>query len=228
MNNASILPKAVFFDMDGVLYDSMWQHAEAWVRAFETIGIHFPPEKAYLNEGRTGRGTIEAVYLAEKKRPASHEEVEQIYSFKTEIMQTFPPALPIKGMLELLTKLHNNGIEIWVVTGSSRLEFIDKLVKDFPGLIHPDRKVTGRDVLRGKPHPEPYLKALERSGYSAAEVAVVENAPMGIQSAQAAGIHTVAINTGILQDKILWESGANIVLSGGCELNEKWHVLSRN
>jgi beta-phosphoglucomutase-like phosphatase (HAD superfamily) len=47
---------------------------------------------------------------------------------------------------------------------------------------------------------------------------VIENAPLGIQSAKAAGIYTVAVNTGILDDRVLWDSGADIVINDLKEL----------
>ena len=52
----------------------------------------------------------------------------------------------------------------------------------------------------GKPNPEPYLKAWERSGFKKEECMVVENAPLGTRAAKAAGLFTCAVNTGILPD----------------------------
>ena len=74
--------------------------------------------------------------------------------------------------------------------------------------------VTGFDVKRGKPDPEPYLMGLEKAGVKAEEAIVVENAPLGVESAKGAGIFTIAANTGPLEDNILKEAGADIVLPG--------------
>ena len=117
-----------------------------------------------------------------------------------------------------MENLKLQGFAIWVVTGSSQDKFLDALLLDFEGLITRDRIVSGRDVTHGKPHPEPYLTALEKSGLKADEVVVIENAPLGIQSAKAAGIYTVAVNTGILDDCVLWDSGADIVIDDLKEL----------
>ena len=58
--------------------------------------------------------------------------------------------------------------------------------------------ITAYDVIHGKPDPEPYLKAWERSGLKKEQCVVIENAPLGIQSGKAAGLTVYAVNTGIL------------------------------
>ena len=83
--------------------------------------------------------------------------------------------------------------------------------------------VTAFDVKNGKPHPEPYLMGLEKGGHLKANQAiVVENAPMGIEAAVAAGLFTVAINTGPLDEKVLWDGGADIVLPSMEALFRNW------
>ena len=72
--------------------------------------------------------------------------------------------------------------------------------------------VTAFDVKHGKPHPEPYLMGLAKAGVSASEAVVIENAPLGVQAAHAAGIYTMAVNTGPLSPKVLLDAGADIVL----------------
>jgi HAD superfamily hydrolase (TIGR01509 family) len=205
--------KGVFFDMDGILYDSMGAHADAWSNAFRHFGIDFPPEMVYHNEGRTAQSTINLVYQQNEKRDATDVEIDQIYTKKTELIEFYPDAIPFAGAYELMVSLKNNGIDIWVVTGSSQDKFLNALLDDFKGLIAAEQIISGKDVKYGKPHPEPYLSALRRSGFNADEVIVIENAPLGIQSAKAAGIFTVAINTGILNDNVLWESGADMLFN---------------
>jgi beta-phosphoglucomutase-like phosphatase (HAD superfamily) len=88
--------------------------------------------------------------------------------------------------------------------------------------------VTAFDVVQGKPFPEPYLKALSKSGLHPWEVAVVENAPLGVESAVAAGLFTIAVNTGPLESKVLKDSGANLVFDGGIkELFGIWEEFSK-
>jgi len=207
--------------MDGVLYDSMSHHADAWSNAFRHFGIDFPQEMVYHNEGRTAQSTINLVYRQNEERDATESEINQIYSKKTELIEFFPDAIPFEGAIELMESLKKQGIDIWVVTGSSQDKFLDALLQDFGGFISPDQVISGKDVKHGKPHPEPYLKALKKSGLKSEEVMVIENAPLGIQSAKAAGIFTIAINTGILDDRVLWESGADLVVKDWKDLLQK-------
>ena len=84
--------------------------------------------------------------------------------------------------------------------------------------------VTGNDcpIGKGKPHPYPYLKGLEKAGNIRPEEAIViENAPLGVKAAKAAGIFTVAVNTGPLDPQVLKDAGADIVLGSMTELAEK-------
>ena len=69
--------------------------------------------------------------------------------------------------------------------------------------------VTGDDVRYGKPYPEPYLMGLKKAGITADEAFVVENAPLGVRAAVAAGIRTIAVNTGPLDEKLLLDEGAS-------------------
>jgi HAD superfamily hydrolase (TIGR01509 family) len=211
--------KAVLFDMDGVLYDSMKNHADTWVGSFRRSGIDFKPEEAYMNEGRTGNGTISLTYKKYLNREATEEEKEAIYREKVRLMADAPEAGIYPGMQELVEKLRESGIECLVVTGSRQPTLLGKLKNDFG--FESDQIVSGHDVKKGKPHPEPYLIALQRSGHKNSECVVIENAPLGIQSAKCAGIYTIAVNTGILDDKVLVKAGADELYHDAKELSER-------
>lgn len=71
--------------------------------------------------------------------------------------------------------------------------------------------VTAYDVKHGKPDPEPYLRAWERSGYPKEQCCVIENAPLGVRAGKAAGLYTIAVNTGPLPDEMLQREGADQV-----------------
>ncbi len=81
--------------------------------------------------------------------------------------------------------------------------------------------VTAFDVKKGKPDPEPYLMALGKGGLKANEAVVIENAPLGVKSAHRAGIFTVGVNTGILEDEELSGNGADVVYHNMLELLEE-------
>jgi HAD superfamily hydrolase (TIGR01509 family) len=129
--------------------------------------------------------------------------------------------------LELLKKIKSKGIHILLVTGSGQPSLLEKLEVSFPEIFERERMVTAFDVEVGKPHPEPYLMALQKANVAPWEAVVVENAPLGIASAVAAGIYTLAVNTGILEDDILLSEGANAIFSGMEELYQQWdHLFS--
>ena len=68
--------RAVLFDMDGVLFDSMPYHAEAWSQVMTDAGYNFSKEDVYMNEGRTGADTINTASIAQFGHPSTPEQIE--------------------------------------------------------------------------------------------------------------------------------------------------------
>ncbi|MCQ2360428.1 MAG: HAD-IA family hydrolase [Paludibacteraceae bacterium] len=204
--------------MDGVIFDSMPYHARAWSEAFSNIGLHFTEYQVYLQEGSTSSMTVNQVFSEQKGRLATEDEVHAIYEDKCRIFQHCGPAKPMPYMRELLELLKNRGYIIGIVTGSGQKSLLDTLSHHYPGIFSKERMVTAYDVRQGKPFPEPYLKGLQKCGVTAAEAVVVENAPMGVQAAKAAGIYTIAVNTGILENQVLEDAGADVVYGSVEEL----------
>ena len=210
----------VFFDMDGVLYDSMKNHEVTWIESFRIAGIDFSAQQAYLNEGRTGNSTIHHIYRMQKGRDATEQECQLIYNEKTRLMALQPQAPMLPGMKQLIEALREHDVTVLVVTGSRQPLLLDKLSNDYG--FEPHQIISGYNVTHGKPHPEPYLKARQRSGADAVDCVVVENAPLGIQSAKAAGIYTIAVNTGILTNECLWEQGCDELFASTTSLSTQW------
>ena len=73
-------PKAVLFDMDGVLFDSMPNHARSWAEVCTSFGLKMTTEEAYMHEGRTGMSTINILARRNWHRDATPEEIQQIYA----------------------------------------------------------------------------------------------------------------------------------------------------
>ena len=210
--------KAVFFDQDGVLYNSMPYHAEAWAWAMTKHGLPYTALETYRNEGRTSTGVIQELHQRMYGTPASQELIETIYKDKTAYFNEktggFPGTIP--GVREVLQYLHHSGIECWVVTGSGQRDLINALNKTFDNVFK--GIISSFDVKYGKPNPEPYLKAWERSGWNKEECYVVENAPLGVRAAKAAGLFTIAVNTGILPDEELAAEHPDIIFHSMDEL----------
>jgi len=220
--------KAVLFDMDGVLFDSMPNHAYSWNHAMTQFGLSITPEEAYMNEGRTGGGTINILAQRYWHRDATEEEKQQIYAAKSELFNQLPEAKPMPGALEALQAVKEHGWKIVLVTGSGQKTLLDRLNQHYPGYFSSELMVTSFDVKQGKPAPEPYLMGLEKAGVRAEEALVVENAPLGVESAHKAGIFTLAANTGPLPDHVLADAGADIVFAGMKEVAEYLRALPRS
>lgn len=203
--------RGFFFDMDGVLFDSMPLHAIAWERVMSKYGLPFTAHDTYVNEGRTGESVIDEAFMVTQHRHATLEEVRTIYDEKTELFRHLGDAQPIPGVAEVLQHVQAQGHQIWIVTGSAQQSLFDKLEMCFPGVFARDRMITAWDVKHGKPDPEPYLKAWEWSGLPKADCTVIENAPMGVQSGKGAGLTVYAVNTGILTREDLQRAGADSV-----------------
>ena len=167
-----------------------------------------------MHEGRTGSGTIDILAHRYWGRAATEEEKQHIYAVKSELFAALPEALPMQGAMEALQAAREKGLLIVLVTGSATTSLLNRLEKHYPGFFDAGRMVTGFDVKYGKPHPEPYLMGLQKAGVRAEEAIVVENAPLGVESAHRAGIYIVAANTGPLPDQVLTEAGADVVLPG--------------
>ncbi len=209
----SVIPedlKCVIFDMDGVLYDSMKNHEITWTKCFKKEGIDIDPSEAYLNEGRPGVDTVGVVFQKYLNREATKEDKERVYAEKVKHMSNTQAAEKLPKMEELIIELKKHAYDVWVVTGSKQPTLLNRLKNDFE--IDHNHVISAKDVKKGKPHPEPYLKAVERSGFEAEQCMVVENAPLGVRAAKAAGITTIAVNTGVLKDADLSNEGADIVL----------------
>ena len=221
-DNKSLDVKAFLFDMDGVLFDSMPFHAVSWCKAMKEFGLSITEQQAYMNEGRTGASTINELALQQWGRQATQKEIDDIYKRKVELFVSCGDAEPMKGAVELLENIRKAGLKIVLVTGSGQKSLLNRLNRFFPGIFAPENMVTAYDVKYGKPNPEPYLMGLKKAGVQPNEAVVVENAPLGVRAGVAAGIFTIAVNTGPLPDECLWQEGANVVFPSMQYLAENW------
>ncbi len=205
--------KAVIFDMDGVLYDSMPAHAKSWQQTFEEFNYKTTtPAEFFMHEGRLGTTTIQLVTEREFNREATRQEVDNIYNRKSELFNIYNNNKTLPGAKETLNYVRDEGLTPILVTGSGQHSLLDKLEVHFPGIFSKETMVTAYDVVNGKPNPEPFVKGLERGGrLKPNQAIVIENAPLGIKSSVGAGIFTIAVNTGPLNDNILLDAGASVV-----------------
>mgnify|MGYP003290034738 CR=1 FL=1 len=217
--------KAVLFDMDGVLFNSMPNHASSWNKVMERMGFGLSEQEAYMHEGRTGADTINIISRRERGYDATEEEIKTIYAAKAEEFNKCPEAPRMPGALEVVQKIKNDGIIRMVVTGSGQVSLLERLNRNFPDIFQKELMVTAFDIKYGKPNPDPYLMALTKADLQPNEAIVIENAPLGVQAGVTAGIFTIAVNTGPLPDQVLWDAGANLLFPSMPTFNEEWDTL---
>lgn len=202
--------KAALVDCDGVLYDSMKNHSRAWVKLMTKNGIKCTRDEFYLMEGMVGTEVIKHKFKTGAGKIITDDEALALYGVKGRYFRELGEVPVIAGTLDVLNALKEHGINSVLVTGSQQVSLLDRIEQDYPGIFG-DRRVTGHDVKRGKPNPEPYLKGIAQAGVKPNECMVIENAPLGVQAGHAAGCFTVAVTTGPISEKELYNAGADIV-----------------
>ena len=213
-------PKAVLFDMDGVIYDSMPNHSVSWHDSMKDFGLDMPYEGAYQYEGMRGVETIKTLARTQWNRELTDEEAAKMYAHKAEVFAQqckLTPAQIMPGIKTLMQHIKDNGWKICVVTGSAQHALLDKLLIDFEGLLKEELIVTAFDVTHGKPNPEPYLKGMQKCGVQP------WNAPLGVRASVAAQCFTIAVNTGPLPDEALLNEGADLIFPQMTLLAESYH-----
>lgn len=188
------LINSVIFDMDGVITNTMPDHYKAWRTVLKKVGIMVTHEDIYGREGQYGLQSIQEIGQKYGKHFVLSESRE-ILREKETLFNEIVKLRFIVGARKLLKDLYDKRFTLALVTGTSRQE----LHKILPDEIYNRFSVvvTGDDVARSKPDPEPYLKALHLLNIKAEEAVVIENAPYGIRSAKGAGIHCIALETSL-------------------------------
>lgn len=184
----------IIFDMDGVVVDGMPYHIKSWKEALSTVGMSVTDLEIYLMEGMTGRETIKKL-ISKNNKPLSDESTNEVLKLKRKIFNDIFTVDLMRGAKELLMSLKRLNYHLALVTGT-RLEVVKRVLNKGLGDVF-EVIVTGEMVSKGKPDPEPYLKAVDELGISKEDCLVIENAPAGIASAKGAGLRCFAVQTSL-------------------------------
>lgn len=183
--------------MDGVVVDGMPYHIQSWKEALSTIDMSASDLEIYLMEGMTGRETME-IFVGKSNMSLSDETVEKVIKLKRKIFNDIFTVTLMKGIKNLLFELKDRQYNLALVTGT-RLEVVKKVLQmgldDIFTVI-----ITGERVNKGKPDPEPYVKAVDELGARKEDCIVIENAPAGITSAKNAGLTCFAVQTSLSEE----------------------------
>jgi len=189
-----IRTQLVCFDLDGVITNTMPFHFQAWKQILENEGLAISEYDVYSREGQKGAESVRDIF-ADYGKAISHAQALKILSDKEILFKNIVRLEFIPGSLEFLDFLSEAGFTLALVTGTSRHELEQYVPADV--LKYFKVIVTGTDVRNGKPHPEPYQTALKQLGFEPLEAVVIENAPLGVASAKAAGIRCLALETSL-------------------------------
>ncbi len=213
--------EAVIFDMDGVLVDSMPYHADAWISVFEEVGIKIKREDIYEIEGSNHTGIIKLIFGKAGRTPEP-ADYHKLAAKKMEIFKKISKVNVLEGIYDCLDLLKNKCL-LGVVSGSDRAVVMDLIHRFFPDRFRVI--VTGSDVSEGKPSPEPYLKAVEQLEIGLDECIVVENAPLGVESAKRAGLYCIAVPVYVKADLL---KSADKIIQNHVMLKEYFQELFIN
>ena len=186
---------AIFWDNDGVLVDTEQLYLEATRQVLSTVGVALTDAQymeLFLVQG------IGAWHLVEEKglSPGDISRLREVRNDDYTRRLAQAPIL-IHGVKAVLEALHGR-YRMGVVT-SSRKDHFD-LIHQRTGLLkYFDFILTAEDFARVKPDPEPYLKAIERSGVDRETCLVIEDSERGLASARAAGLRCVIVPTALTQ-----------------------------
>jgi len=184
--------KAILFDLDGVIVDTLHFHFLAWLEMFRRWGGEVQELTVLLHEGRSSREILPllieeaGIEIPEDQR---HDFIETKRAYYRSIVdvQFYPEAK------ETLKRLHKEGYTLALVTACAKKNMNHALSENELKLF--DVIITGDDIPRAKPNPDPYEIARKKLGLEKDECLVVENAPLGIESGKNAGIKVAAIAT---------------------------------
>lgn len=199
--------RGILFDVDGVLVDTHHAHANAWTQVLEPLGIELHPLRLYREEGRPSGEFIRAL-LEEHDVKLSTEEIEQILEKKRSIYRTMAPTGMREDAAFTVKELKAAGWRMGLVSGSAQGNVVAALGE--AALQQFEAVLTAGSYKKGKPHPEPYLTGCERLNLKPELVIAIENAPMGITSAKAAGMFVIALTSTLPESDL---SDADMIIS---------------
>jgi beta-phosphoglucomutase len=189
--------KAILFDMDGVIVDSLHYHYLAWNKMFGDRGGKVSKHTVLLHEGRNS-SEILPILMEESGILIPEVEWEIFINKKREYYRSIVNLTYYPKVFETIAELRKRGFKTALVTASAKKNMEQSINGERQKLF--DVIITAEDVSKAKPNPDPYLKAQELLGVSVEQCVVIENAPLGIESAKNAGMKCIAVETTLGKD----------------------------
>ncbi len=184
--------RGVLFDLDGVIVDTLHYHYLAWKHMFGARGGTVSEHTVLLHEGRNSR-EIMPILVEETGVDIPESEWERFIDEKRAYYRSIVRVGYYEDAFGVIDELKKRGLKVALVTACALRNMQHSLNAEQQS--HFDFIITGDEVPRAKPFPDPYLTAARQLGLQPAECLVVENAPLGIESAKRAGMYCIAIET---------------------------------
>lgn len=187
------MPKAVIFDLDGTLLDSVDLHAKAWQESFRHFGRDIPLEDIRRQIGKGGDQLL-PVFLSESDRERFGKDLETFRSglFKCEFLAQIKPFPQVRELLEHL-KATGHTIAIATSAKGDELETYKKIAH-IEDLVQ--EAASKEDAEKSKPHPDIFTSALEKLDLPGEECLAVGDTPYDAEAAGKAGIRTIGVLCG--------------------------------
>jgi HAD superfamily hydrolase (TIGR01549 family) len=215
--------RALIFDLDGTLVDTVYAHVFAWQRALDEAGMPIDGWRIHRRIGMSG-GLFARAVAREVGRPLGEDEVESLQARHGELFQELLPGRrPLPGAAELLAELREGGVLHGIATSGRRPEIDASL--DALG-VPPETVVVARgDVARAKPEPDLFLSCAERLGAPPEDCYVVGDAVWDLLAARRARMLSVGLLSGGYGEDELTRAGAFRVYRDAEELRQSLDEL---
>jgi HAD superfamily hydrolase (TIGR01509 family) len=208
--------RALIFDLDGTLVDTVYGHTLAWWRVLQEANLPVAGWKVHRLIGMSG-GLITRAAAHELGRELSAEEVEQLQRRHGEVYKTvLPERTPLPGALDLLRHLRDNKIKYGIATSGKRQDAKASLdVLDLPS----DAVIVDRTAVeRAKPEPDLFLACQDQLGVPPSECYVVGDAVWDLLAARRAGMLGIGLLSGGYGEEELARAGAYRVYADPADL----------
>jgi HAD superfamily hydrolase (TIGR01509 family) len=198
--------RALIFDLDGTLVDTVYGHVLTWQRALEEAGLPIEGWKIHRRIGMSG-GLFARAVAREIGRPIDSEQAEAIQRRHGELFrELLPVRRPLPGAVELLAELREVKVAHGIATSGRRPE-IDASLEAL-GIGSETVVIARGDVVRAKPEPDLFITCAERLGVPAQECYVVGDAVWDLLAARRAGMLSVGLLSGGYGEDELTRAGA--------------------
>ena len=209
--------RALIFDLDGTLIDTVYAHVFAWQRALAEAQLPIEGWRIHRRIGMSG-GLFTRALARELGRPLNDDEIDAIQARHGELYrELLPERRPLPGAVDLLRHLGELGVPYGIATSGRRPE-IDASLEAL-GIGEGVTVVERGDVMRAKPEPDLFLACQERMGVEIRDVTVVGDAVWDLLAARRAGMLSVGLLTGGYGEDELAQAGAFRVYRDPAELD---------